>query len=138
MHLMHLPVPAAEHTAQSVSTHAVHLKSPGFVADSWNVVSGHSAEQIVCVGKVLAVSSKAFSQRVQVAASEHSRQFDEQAMPAAVVAKGTVLTQIWPVGVAVEGVAVNAELQEVQAKLDVQESQPKTHLSQVLVTVLAK
>ena len=141
---MHLPVPVAKHTAQETSPHAEHVNSGGVaVLTSWNVVSIQSAEQIVCGGKVLAVSLKDFSQRVQVLASEHSRQFDGQAMLnvavlLVAVPKATVLTQIWPVGVAVSGINLNVLAQVVQAKLDVQLSQPKTHLSQVLVTVLAK
>ena len=143
-HLMHLPVPISKHTAQKASAHAVHFNSGGTAAvTSWNVVSIQSAEQIVCAGKVFKVSLKDFSQRVQVLASEHSRQFDGQAMltvavlPVA-VPKGTVLTQIWPVGVAMTGIKSKLVIQAVQAKLDVHVLQPKTHLSQVLVTVLSK
>ena len=76
---------------------------------SWNVDCLQSAEQIVFVGVVIESSLKDFSQRVQVLASEHSRQFDGQGMltvavlPVAVL-KAIVLAQIWPVGVAMAGV----------------------------------
>ena len=110
-HLVHVPAVASEHTAQEASAHAVHLNSGGVAAvTSWNVDTGQSAEQIVFVGVVLMSSLKDFSQRVQVLASEHSRQFDGQAMlvvavlPVA-VPNGSILTQIWPVEVA--GVGVN-------------------------------
>ena len=139
--LMHLPVPVPKHTAQETSPHAVHLNSPGFIVTSWNVDSGQSAEQIVCEAVVLESSLKDFSQRVQLLASEHSRQYDGQSMlidATIAVPTGTILTQIWPVGLSAAGININVLLQVSQAKLDVQVSQPKTHLSQVLVTVLAK
>ena len=144
-HLMHLPAPISKHTAQKASAHAVHFNSGGTAAvTSWNVFSIQSAEQIVFKAVVIESSLKDFSQRVQVLASEHSRQFDGQAvnsvavLPVA-VPKGTILTQIWPVrATLVSGFHWKRVEQAVQAKLDVQVSQPKTHLSQVLVTILSK
>ena len=92
LHLTQDEAASAEQMRQSASAHATHSKCPGIVVISfWNVPSGQLASQVFAI-----VSLNDLSQRVQVVAAVHSRQFDEQDVHAAPdkVPYGQSLTQI--------------------------------------------